>query len=183
MIVLLVFTKFYSVFRRGDFQIILIARSVKQAAEYPNIKVVNLDWILESFERQTKTDEKAYLMTTSDSTVAQADTTVSKLDSTIKRLDSTVTKSDSTVMKSDSAAAKPDSAATTKNNDKGKKRTREESIKEEHSDVDKADAPPATKKQKDGLKAKAKSLTIPVDEGCSLAGEKCLKHRKFQTDR
>ncbi|MCJ1389085.1 hypothetical protein MMC18_001939 [Xylographa bjoerkii] len=101
---------------------------VKQATQYPDIKLVSLDWLLESIKAQSKVDEKSYLMTKSDAIV------------------------------------------TTKNEDKSKKRTRYESIKEELSEADEADALPAAKKQKHDQKAKSKVPNIPVDEGCSLAG-------------
>ncbi|MCJ1379278.1 hypothetical protein MMC17_002379 [Xylographa soralifera] len=141
----------------------IIEFQVKQAAEYPDIKIVSLDWLLESIKAQSKVDEESYL-------VAKSDTTMTKSDPTMTKSDITLTKSDSTVKKSESAATKPDSVVAIKNEDKGKKRTRDESIKEEHSDADEADALPVAKKQKDGQKVKSKSLNIPVDEGCSLAG-------------
>ena len=111
--------------------------------------------------------------------MTKSDSTGMKSDLTITPSDSTVMKSDSNVLKSDSAAAKSDSTVTIKNEDKGRKRTREESIKEEHSDGDEADALPAAKKQKDGQKNKSKSLNIPVDVGCSLAGPKLSTLRNF----
>ena len=82
-------------------------------------------------------------------------------------------------MISDSVATNSSSTVTTKIEDKRKKRTRDESIKEENSDVDDADALHAAKKQKDGRQADPKSLNLPVDEGCSLAGQKYLALHKF----
>ncbi|MCJ1433535.1 hypothetical protein MMC27_002898 [Xylographa pallens] len=143
---------------------------VKQAAEYPDIKLVNLDWLLESIETQSKVDEHSYLMTKSDFTGTKSHSPMTKSDSTVTKSGSTVQKSNSTVTKSDSAAAKSDITTTTKNKDNGKKRTRDERIKEEHADEAETAALPAAKKQKDSQKAKSKSLNIPVDEGCSLAG-------------
>ncbi|MCJ1320458.1 Poly [ADP-ribose] polymerase 1 [Xylographa vitiligo] len=99
-------------------------------------------------------------------------------DTTAAKTESTVTKSDPTVMKSDSVATNLSSTLTTKIEDKRKKRTRDESIKEENSDVDDADALHAAKKQKDGRQADPKSVNIPVDEGCSLADQKYLTLHK-----
>ncbi|MCJ1286489.1 hypothetical protein MMC26_005835 [Xylographa opegraphella] len=150
---------------------------VKQAAEHPDIKVVNLDWLLECIETRSMVDEGSYLMMKLGSTVAKADSAVAKADSSAANADSTVVNADSSVAKADSAAGKVDSTimkpvsiVTTKNEDKGKKRTRDESTKDEYSKVDKTDTLSVAKKRKESQNAEPKSLNIHVDEGCSLAG-------------
>ena len=62
-----------------------------------------------------------------------------------------------------------DPTMTGKDGDKGKKRTCDGSIKKESSENDEANVLSAAKKQKDDQKTNSMVLTIPLDEGCSLA--------------
>ena len=43
---------------------------VKRSADFPDIEIVGLDWLLETIQTKKKVDEKPYKMGKSDSTVA-----------------------------------------------------------------------------------------------------------------
>ena len=98
---------------------------VKQASELQDVKIVTLDWLLDSIDAKKKADELSYFMVDADS-------------------------------------------AALKDEDKGKKRSRNGKDKAVSPESEEEEQQPPAKKQKDGQTAKSRSLNIPVDEGCNL---------------
>ncbi|KAI9812723.1 MAG: hypothetical protein M1827_004479 [Pycnora praestabilis] len=138
----------------------------RQAKDVKNIKVVNIDWLLDSVNEKKKLSEASYLLGKPDPKGSSSAITKKS------------TKGKGTVKSEDSEVEDQGDVAAMSPEPKGKKRGRggvssskvkEEKVKGESPDIDQEEQPPA-KKQKDGQKAKSSSLAVPLDEGCPLAG-------------
>ena len=122
--------------------------SVQQASKHSDIQIVSIDWLLDSFKANARADESTYLLANANS--RKHDT---EPDEDPERIDDPQVEED-----------------TGQKSNKGKKRARDpESIQPASLELESQGEPPA-KKFRDGQKAKSKSLQVPVDEGCNLAG-------------
>ena len=125
--------------------------TVKQAAEFPDIKIVGLDWISDSLEAKEVVDEAKYLMNQTNSSVIK-DEDDAKEEADVKHEDDT---------KDEGSGNK-------------KKRSRNEKVKMSSPESDEDKKPPVKKQKgtsKDVQKVKSSTVNIPVDEGCTLGGE------------
>lgn len=114
---------------------VMVVTAVAQAQKFPDIKIVSLDWVLESVNECMALYEGPYSFTnhTTDKSAPNSQPATGK-----KRV----------------------RAATPEEND----------TQQITAPDPKEDEEPPVKRQKDGQKAKSDSaLTVPVDEGCSLA--------------
>ena len=109
------------------------------------MKIVNIDWLNDSFEAKRKVYEEPYLM-------ANASTQKAKVKKSADH-----SKSRSQPSKDLDEVKAP-----------GKKRERSSKIKDEPSDEEE-ERP--QKKIRDGQKASSAKLNVPVDEGCNLSGQ------------
>ncbi|KAI9866275.1 MAG: hypothetical protein M1813_001397 [Trichoglossum hirsutum] len=132
----------------------------KQAQNIPDLKVVNLDWLLDSAQNRQLEPESSYAL---DNPKSLSGTGNAK------------SKTRSAAARSNTSVMKPDDKTdnTTKPSSKGRKRARQNAaaVDDDIAHDDAAEnSEPATKRFKDGQKSKSASLSIPVDEGCHLSG-------------
>ena len=140
---------------------------VKQAAGFPDIKIVGIDWLLSSIDSGCRVDETKYLMDTPDSPTAQKQDTTKKKDNTKK--ENSIKKEDNI---EDEGTSKKDDTVEDKATSKKRGRNGKAKLASPESDEEKE---PPTKKHKetrvDGQRAKSRAVNIPIDEGCQLQGE------------
>lgn len=123
--------------------LVLISIKVQEASKFPDIRIVNFDWLTASVNSQIRADENEFSFV---QTASDEDGPTSSVGATSSKVNDT--------------------------KGKGKKRLRSPTpIEEDPSDVDEAVQEPPTKKHKDVQRAKSGSLRIPVDETCPLAGK------------
>ena len=159
---------------------------VKQAQGL-GLPILSMEWILESDEAKDKQDESVYLRGSIGTSQTQKNE--QENGKVKKRGRAAEVKDESPEVKDEEendrgrkrvrAAIVKDESPEIKDeeeNDKGKRRPRaspvkDESLKVEDDVKNEDDESPPAKKQKDGQKAKSRSINIPVDEGCPLQGE------------
>ncbi len=136
-----------------------ITVAVKQALKRPEVKIVNLQWLLDSIQQSQKVSEATYQLSATNSSVSPGPgQTKSQKGKQDNKMNMTappkVPKRARKSANADGGMA-PDAAVNPG--------------VAESSEDDETGEPPA-KKQKDGQKAQSGSLIVPVDEGCGLAG-------------
>ncbi|KAH0544608.1 hypothetical protein FGG08_001257 [Glutinoglossum americanum] len=144
----------------------------KQAQDIPDLKVVSLDWLLESVQNKQLESEASYALGASKASVSRQGVGVPPKSTGVDSNTNPKTR-DATANASSSVAKVDDKIdITNKTSSKGRKRTRKAATPVSDNSADGAaeDNEPAAKKFKDGQKAKSTSLSIPVDEGCHLFG-------------
>lgn len=147
---------------------ILSLSLVMQATQFPQVKLVNYQWLGHTIALQQLQDEATYEIDASVATNAPSAKAASPSDAAATHS----TRATSSPISTKSPAAASATAVT-----KGKKRARNEMLaipvyEDSSADEEDADHSP-TKKRKDGQKAKSSSLRVPVDEHCPLAGKFC----------
>ena len=164
----------------------MVMHSVKQA-EGMGLPIVGVEWLLDSVNAKQKKDESQYLFGspgTSDTRKnGEAKSKVKKRgrDAEVKDESPEVEDEEETgnVKKRSRAVMVKDESPRVNDeeeNDNSKRRRRASQVKDESLTVEddvknEDDESPPRKKQKDGQKARSKSVNIPVDEGCPLQGE------------
>ncbi|KAI9772671.1 MAG: hypothetical protein M1840_000266 [Geoglossum simile] len=143
----------------------------KQARDIPGLKVVSLDWLLDSVQNKKLEPEASYTLGNPNTPTGGQRNDVS---SKSARADSGANMNTRGAKANDTDVPKTGSKTEiiNKHSVKGKKRSRKDKvvIKDDSADDSTAeDNEPATKKLKDGQKAKSTSLFVPVDEGCQLS--------------
>ena len=143
--------------------LVLISVKVQEASKFPDIKIVNFDWLTASIESQIRADETQFEFgqtgPNEDGTKSSMGASPSKVSkSKGKKRARSPTPIEEDPSDVDEAGEKPYSDV-------------DEAGEKPHSDVDEAGEQPPTKKHKDVQRAKSGSLLIPVDETCPLAGK------------
>lgn len=120
------------------------AEKVQEASKFPDIKIVNFDWLTTSINSQLRADEAQFSF---DQTPSSPDDTTSSMG--------------------------PTNSKQNGSRGKGRKRPRSPSPINDHSSesgAEEAEEQPPAKRHKDVQRANSGSLVIPVDETCPLAG-------------
>ena len=116
---------------------------VQEASRFPNIKIVNFDWLTASTNSQSRADEAQFSFGQTDSNRNDATNSMG-----------------------------PTLSKESEIKGKGRKRPRSPTpIGDEPFNAGEAMQNPSTKRHKDVQRATSSSLLIPVDETCHLAGK------------
>lgn len=125
--------------------VVLGSVKVQEASKFPDIKIVNFDWLMTSINSQLRADEAQFSF---DQTPSSPDDTTSSMG--------------------------PTNSKQNGSRGKGRKRPRSPSPINDHSSesgAEEAEEQPTAKRHKDVQRANSGSLVIPVDETCPLAGK------------
>lgn len=121
--------------------LVFVSVKVKEASQFPDIKIVNFDWLISTVNSQVRADEAQFSFDQTGSSQYAARNSMSPTPS----------------------------KKNTKG--KSRKRPRSPTpVESDPFDVDKPAESSPTKRHKDVQTAKSNSLLIPVDETCPLAG-------------
>ncbi|KAH0556991.1 hypothetical protein GP486_005218, partial [Trichoglossum hirsutum] len=142
----------------------------KQARSIPDLKVVNLDWLLDSVQNKKSEPETSYAFGTNKNSSSSQGKVVSS-----KSTENANSKARSAAASGGTNVTKLDDKTdnTSRPSSKGRKRARQNTVAGDddavHNDAVE-NSVSAAKKVKDDKKAKPASLSVPVDEGCHLSG-------------
>ena len=120
----------------------LVSVTVQEASKFPDIKIVNFDWLTASINGQVRADESQFTFEQTNSNHDE-----------------------------DTSLTVPGPSKQDDNKEKGRKRPRSPTpVKEDPAESEDSVVQPPTKKHKDAQIAKSGSLFVPVDEMCPLSG-------------
>jgi hypothetical protein len=135
---------------------------------------VSLDWLLDSVQNKKLEPEASYTL---DNPTTPIGGRMDVVSSKTTRADSSANMNTRSATANDANVAKTDSKTdnATKPSGKGKKRTRKDAVVVKDDTTDDSaveENEPATKRFKDGQKAKSASLSVPVDAGGQFSCER-----------
>lgn len=140
-----------------------------QAVQFPLIKIVDFQWLVDSISSQQRQSEAAH-----EIKVPTGDSTDSRTAASAIVIEDPPSAAPAAPVVSDKSATSPVKTANVPTMGKGKKRARNAAVPI-YVDLSANDSledakQSSPKKRKDGQKAKSTSLRVPVDEHCPLVG-------------